>query len=244
MRKIVPDYWRLPDSLRAKLGERAGRQRALFEQGHSILVLHKVPRGHERGRHAVVFWRTPEQEWRTDPGTDSIQSLAQHVEAYATALEELDDRVEEARRATEYFEILNRARPLVRATRNMNAAIGQLREQCGVNAEPELLAIRDRAYEVERLADGVAADAENGMDFMVAQHAEETAEISVRIASQSHRLNMLAAICLPVTALGAILGMNLTNGLEALPEPITFWLIVLAAFGLGYYIRKQVQKAG
>jgi len=244
MRKIVPDYWRLPDSLRFKLGERAGRQRALFEQGHSILVLHKVPRDHERGRHAAVFWRNPEGEWRCDPGTDSIQSLAAHVEAYAEALEELDDRVEEARRATEYFEILNRARPLLRATRNMNAAIGQLREQCGATAEPELLAVRDRAYEVERLADGVAAAAENGMDFMVAQHAEETADISVRIASQSHRLNLLAAVCLPVTALGAILGMNLTSGLEQLPQPTAFWAIVLAAFALGYYLRQWVQKPG
>ena len=60
----------------------------------------------ERGRHAAVFWRNPEGEWRCDPGTDSIQSLAAHVEAYAEALEELDDRVEEARRATEYFEII------------------------------------------------------------------------------------------------------------------------------------------
>jgi hypothetical protein len=228
MRKIVPDYWPIPDTLRQRLGERAGKQRCLVDAGHALLVLHRAPRAHERTRQAVVFWRSPAGEWRSDPGKDSIDSLREHVETYGEALEELEERVEGAKRAT----------------RNMHAAISQLKEQCAntQNAE-ELIAIRDRAYELERVADFIAADAENGMEFMVAQHAEETADISVRIAAETHRLNLLAAVCLPVTALGAILGMNLQNGLEGLPEPLTFWLVVAAAFGFGYFLRNQVQKS-
>lgn len=244
MRKIVPDYWPLPESLRQRLGERAGRQRALFDGGHAVLVLHRVPRVHERTRQAVVFWRSPEGEWRSDPGKDSIESLREHVETYAAALEELEERVENAKRATEYFAILQRAHPLMRATRNMYNAIAQLKEQCANTAQAEeLIAIRDRAYELERLAEFATADAENGMEFMVAQHAEETADISVRIAAETHRLNLLAAICLPVTALGAILGMNLENGLEHTPQPLTFWLIVVAAFAFGYFLRHRVQHS-
>ena len=241
MRKIVPDYWPLPDALRQRLGDRAGRQRCLLDGGHAVLVLHKVPKANDRSRHAVVFWRSPAGEWRADPGTDSIESLRDHVESYATVLEELDERIEHAHRATEFFAILKRAQPMLRATRNMHAAINQLKEQCVGDAD--LLAIRDRAYDLERLADSIAMDAENGMEFTVAQHAEEQAELSVKIASESHRLNLLAAVCLPVTALGAVLGMNLQNGLEGAPEPITFWAIVLGAFGFGYYLRHRVQVA-
>lgn len=239
MRKIVPDYWPLPDALRQRLGDRAGRQRCLLDGGHAVLVLHKVPKANDRARQAVVFWRSPDGTWRADPGTDAIVSLREHVESYAAVLEELDERIEQAHRATEFFAILKRAQPLQRATRNMHAAIGQLKEQCAGDAE--LLAIRDRAYELERLADSIAMDAENGMEFTVAQHAEEQAELSLKIASETHRLNLLAAVCLPVTALGAVLGMNLTNGLEGAPQPLTFWAVVVAAFAVGYYLRHRVQ---
>ncbi len=150
------------------------------------------------------------------------------------------ERIEHAHRATEFFSILKRAQPLMRATRNMHAVIGQLKEQCGAT-DPDLIALRDRAYELERLADSVAADAENGMEFMVAQHTEEQADLSVKIATETHRLNLLAAVCLPVTALGAILGMNLENGLEGGFEPLKFWVIVAAAFAFGYYLRHRVQ---
>lgn len=239
MRKIVPEYWPLPDTLRQRLGDRAGRQRCLVEAGHAVLVLHKVPKANDRARQAVVFWRSPAGEWRADPGTDSVESLRAHLESYAEVLEELDARVEQAHRAMDFFAILKRARPVLRATRNMHAAIAQLKDQ--LPADADLLALRDRAYELERLADSITSDAESGMEFSVAQHAEEQAELSVRIASESHRLNLLAAVCLPVTALGAVLGMNLENGLESAPEPITFWCIVAAAFAVGYFLRHRVQ---
>jgi hypothetical protein len=50
--------------------------------------------------------------------------------------------------------------------------------------------------------------------FAVAQRAEEEAESSRRVEVAGHRLNVLAAMFLPLTALCAFFGMELHNGLE------------------------------
>lgn len=242
MAKIVPDLWPLPAPLRQKLGTRAGRQRLLTHDGHAVLVLHHVPRPNEHGRRPAVFWRLPDGSWRASPGADDVATLRTHLETYITAIEEIDERLEHAKRASEFFTLLRTARPLHRAARNLNAVLTALKEMCPDDAE--VLALRDRAYDIERQAELEVGDAENGMEFMVAQRAEEQAAISQRIAEESHRLNLLAAICLPVTALGAVLGMNLQNGLEALPEPATFWIVVGVAFAFGFLLRANVQKRG
>lgn len=240
MAKIVPDLWPLPTTLRDKLGVRAGRQRLLLAEGHAVLVLHHVPRPNEHGRRPAVFWRLPDGSWRCNPGVDSIETLRAHVETYAAAIEEIDEKLEGAKRASEYFAILRVARPLHRASRNLNTVITSLKE--AFPADGEIMALRDRAYDVERQAELEVGDAENGLEFLVAQRAEEQTAASLRVAAETHRLNLLAAICLPVTALGAVLGMNLQNGLEVLPEPVTFWSIVGAAFAFGFYLRHNVQK--
>ena len=80
------------------------------------------------------------------------------------------------------------------------------------------------------------------MQYTIAQHTEEQAALSERIAKESHRLNVLAAVALPVTAIGSVLGMNLENGLESLPEPISFWLIVAALVTFGLFLRSRVQR--
>jgi Mg2+ and Co2+ transporter CorA len=105
-----------------------------------------------------------------------------------------------------------------------------------------VLAARDRAYELERLAENVSDDAEDGMQHTIAEHTEEQAVLSERIAKESHRLNLLAAVALPITAIGSVLGMNLENGLEGLPEPLSFWVIVAGLFVIGFFIRSRVQK--
>lgn len=240
MAKIVPDLWPLPQTLRDKLGARAGRQRLLLHEGHAVLVLHHVPRPNEHGRRPAVFWRLPDGSWRCSPGADSIETVRAHVETYASTIEEIDEKVEKAKRASEYFAILRQARPLHRAARNLNSVMTALKETCP--GDGDVLALRDRAYDVERQAELEVGDAENGLEFMVAQRVEEQTAASLRIAAETHRLNLLAAICLPVTALGAILGMNLQNGLETLPEPLTFWIVVVSAFAFGFVLRQNVQK--
>jgi hypothetical protein len=238
--KIVPDTWPIPSELKSRVGTRVGRQRLLAHHGHHLLVLHQLPKPGERTRQAAVFWRNPEGHWRCFPGRDSVATLKDHVEAVADALEKLDDRVEDAHKATDFLELIRVARPLQRYTRNMHQTLGQLRDALADDAD--VLAVRDRAYELERLADNVCDDAENGMQHTIAQHTEEQAALSERIAKESHRLNLLAAVAMPITAIGSVLGMNLTNGLEILPEPVSFWTIVVLTFGFGFYLRSRVQK--
>jgi len=41
---LIPRDWKLPDTLRSRFGDEGGRQRALFAEGHLLLVLHEVPK--------------------------------------------------------------------------------------------------------------------------------------------------------------------------------------------------------
>ncbi len=240
MAKIVPDTWPVPPELRAKVGARVGRQRVLTHQGHTLLVLHQLPKPNDRTRQAAVFWRSPEGAWRCFPGRDSLSTLRDHVEALGATLEDLDDKLEHADKATDFLALIKVARPLQRYARNLHLVLQQLRDMLPDDADA--LAVRDRSYELERLAENVCDDTENGMQYTIAQHTEEQAALSERIAKESHRLNVLAAVALPVTAIGSVLGMNLENGLESLPEPISFWLIVAALVTFGLFLRSRVQK--
>ncbi len=78
----------------------------------------------------------------------------------------------------------------------------------------QLLVWRDRADAVVRSAELLHANAKNALDFAVAQRAEEEVEANRRIATASHRLNILAACFLPLATLAAVLGMNLHHGFE------------------------------
>jgi len=240
--KIVPDTWPMPAELKAKVGSRVGRQRLLTFQGHHLLVLHQLPKAHARDRQPAVFWRSPEGAWRCFPGRDAPSTLRDHLEALGTALGALEDKVEQANSATDFLDIIRIARPLQRYTRNCHAVVTQLRD--AVPEDAEILAARDRAYELERLAENVCDDADNGMQHTIAQHTEEQAALSERIAKESHRLNLLAAVALPITAISSILGMNLDNGLGNLPEPVSFWSIVLGTLCVGLFVRSRVQKDG
>ena len=60
---ILPDHWNLPPSLRERIGREAGPQRMMLEEGHLLLVLHKLPKAGETQRHGIVFWRSPSGEW-------------------------------------------------------------------------------------------------------------------------------------------------------------------------------------
>lgn len=240
MPSVIPPFWSdIPKSLSDRVGVRVGRQRVIVESGHALLLLHQLPKAGDRERTAVLFWRNNLGNWRCYPGRDDLTTLRAHVESYATALDQLDDEVEKAEGASQYLALIRRARPLARSCRNMHAALQQLRE--AFPHDEAILGVRDRAYEVERLSEMVAEDAEDGLQFTIAQHTEEQAQLSERIARETHRLNLLAAIALPITALGAILGMNLENGLERLPEPITFWAIVAIFIAFGLYLRSRVQ---
>jgi hypothetical protein len=241
MSRIVPDVWTVPDRIRERVGARPGRQRLIFEDGHALLVLHEPPGKDDRERAPQLFWRSPDGIWRGAPGRDGIAALRAHLDLYASRAEALDEQCDAAASASDYFEVLQAARPVLRSARNLHAALQSLRDR--IPDDPDVLAARDRAYEVERTAELTTQDAESGMQFTTARRAEEQARVSERIAVEGHRLNLLAAVCLPITAVGSVLGVNLPSGLELLPEPATFWFLVLGSFALGLLLRARMERA-
>lgn len=239
MSSPIPATWEVPASIRDRVGHKGGRQRALVADGHLVLILHAPPDPNEPAkREHRYFWRRPDGVWRASAGgPPTAVPLRHHVEEFGALLDGLDDAVDAAQSATDYFAVLQRITPLVRTTRNMHAALQEARAAIG---DRDLISLRDAANDVERAAELIASEAKAGLDFRMAKSAEEQAERQAHLAEAGHRLNLLAALFFPITALGALLGMNLPNGLETLSAPHTFILVSLAAFGVGWALRASM----
>ncbi|HUG93713.1 MAG TPA: hypothetical protein VML55_22980 [Planctomycetaceae bacterium] len=227
---VAPAVWEIPQVIRARLGDQVGRQRAMFHDGHLLLVLHAPPGPDELERRGRLFWREPNGTWHSTEQGAGKAALARHIDEYAELLEALERRWREAKTADEYFAVLNAAAPLHRAARNLHHTLQQARES--VPADRDLINFRDRAYAVERTAELLCSDTKNALDFAVARRAEEQARSSYRMAVSAHRLNLLAAFFFPIATLSAIFGMELRNGLETLDRP-DLPLPFLAVLGLG-----------
>jgi hypothetical protein len=238
----LPPSWQVPERFRQRLGREAGRQRAMAHDGHLLVVLHELPSPDDHGRRAALFWRDPGGAWRSAPGPGGLSALYALVAAFSGALDALERRLEAARGATELFEVLHEAGPLVRTTRNLLRSLQEARE--AAPDDRDLIALRDEAGDNERAADLVAAEAKNRLDYVIAKRSEEQAATADRIARSSHRLNLLAALFFPVTALGSILGMNLPHGLERFGAPWLFWGVLGFAFTVGFWLRASLARAG
>lgn len=232
----LPPTWNVPQRFRDRLGTAAGQQRAMLHDDHLLLILHAPPDpAAPESREGRLFWRASDGQWRATGGGSSVGALRRHLEAYQEAIDALEATLAGARSAADFFQAVRAAGPLVLATRNQHRALQAARE--GVPADKDLIALRDQANDLERAAELVHAHARDGLEFTIARRAEEQAAQAEHIAQAGHRLNLLAALFLPITALGSLLGMNLASGLDGLPAPITFWVAAAAAFGLGWWIR-------
>ena len=89
----------------------------------------------------------------------------------------------------------------------------------------ELISVRDLAGSAERAAELLQTDARHGLDFTIARSAEEESRRTYQMALSAHRLNVLAAIFLPLATISSVLGMNLRHGWEN-AEPWAFWIAV------------------
>lgn len=147
-------------------------------------------------------------------------------------------RSDGARTAAEHFEVLGIAQPLHRTARNAHRAVQSLRD--ALPDEAALVPLRDRAYDLERTAELLVEDTKNRLDLSVATQAEAQAKIASSIAEESRRLNRIAAICLPLSALSAVVGASIPTGLERLGSPIFFWLLVAGAIAMGVALRRSI----
>ncbi len=232
---IIPPTWSLPDSIRSRLGQTTyGRQRAIFEEGHLLLVLHKPPGPDDQKREGALFWRTPSGEWQQNRGGPGPGGLKRHVQEYAEIEERLAKDYEQARGVAQLFDLIDALTPLARSSHNMHAALQSAREAVG--NDPFLIEMRDLSYEVERNFALLLEDARNALDFRTARQAEEQAGLSRSALLASHRLNILAALFLPLTAITSLFGMNFETGLDR-QLPWLFWVVLAAGIVLGMVIK-------
>lgn len=144
-----------------------------------------------------------------------------------------------AKNADDCFGVLHTLSPLLRATRGMHTAMQQARELGG--DDREVIAERDHAYDLERAAELVLQDAQHRLAHLTARRAEEQAAQSDRMAKSAHRLNMLAAVFFPLTAIAALFDMNLKHPLASV-EGVWPWFVVVGASVLfGLVLRRAVR---
>lgn len=216
----LPQTWQLPAEIKTRFGQkRSGRQRAMVADDHLLLVLHKAPRHGERDREGVFFWKRPNGNWEYSGRGSGLRQLIKHVEEYSVAERKLAQEYTQARDGQDYFRILVQAGPLHHAAKNLYATLQAARE--AMPDDRDIIDLRDWAYDLERTLDLLQTDTQNALDFH-----------SVQVAN---RLNILAAIFFPVTAIASIFGMNLASGLEG-SSIIIFWAILLVGIALGFVI--------
>jgi len=243
MSNVIPHNWEVPQVFRGRLGVRAGRQRVMSADGHLLLILHEVPgRKEATERDARLFWRKPDGSWQsTGSGAMTIGALRTHVEELAAAVDAMEARADKAQRASDWFALLHESAPLLRIARGLSATLQEARELA--KTDRELISLRDTAQEIERDVDLIHAHARSGLDFAIAKAAEESAASSRHVSEAGHRLNLIAATFLPISALGALLGMNLKHGFETANAPWVFWAVAAVAFLLGLAVRASLPKA-
>jgi hypothetical protein len=235
---IIPPTWNLPSNIRTRLGQTTyGRQRAIVEDGHVLLVLHKPPGPDDKKRDGQLFWRSPAGEWQFNRGGSGQGGLKRHVQSYEELESKLVTAYEEAADTTSLFHILEALTPLVRAARNMHQALQATREAVGDDAF--VIEIRDLAYEIDRNLDLLLEDVRNAIQYRNSREAEEQAALGRQALQASHRLNILAALFFPLTAVASLFGMNLAHGMNE-RRPEIFWLICIVSVSLGFAMKGWV----
>jgi hypothetical protein len=231
--QFVPKTWALPDSIRRRLGDEAGRQRLMDEDGHVLLILHAPPRpDDDEVRNPVIFWRNPQGEWKSSPAGGGLAALQGLLAAYRTLIGELDEKVDTARTPRDYFEVMRAVNPLQRSSRNLLAVMEALRK-----ARPEersLILLRDQAVNLDRGVELAANDARSGMEFSVAESGDQLARGAHAASEEARRLNRLVAFFFPVATLAAVFGMNQPEDVLTMPA---FWAVIGAGVVLGWVVR-------
>jgi CorA-like Mg2+ transporter protein len=219
--QIIPNLWAtLPEAIRNRVGREAGPQRAMFEAGHLLIILHKMPGPHDVARRPALFWRQPDGTWQASVENGSGFALQNHLTAYASRLDELDKAEHAAQTAAEYHQLLEAIAPVLRSSRGLHRALQQAREF--VKADRDLINLRDQAAGIERTAELLLQDAQFGLNFTVAKQAEAQAQSAQRMANTSHRLNVMAALFLPLTALSGLFSMYVRADVADTPQNFVF----------------------
>ncbi|MBL8742926.1 MAG: hypothetical protein JNK04_17575 [Myxococcales bacterium] len=213
----------------------------MVHDGHLVLVTHIVPGADDIERKAAIFWRKPDGSWKAaGEAKGGLHALRGLVDAYRQRGIALEVELEKAKRAADYFAILMAVAPVLRAARHLHKTLQEARD--AIKSDQDIIALRDLANDAERTCELVQQDAKHGLDYTTARRAEEQAETADHIAKSSHRLNLIAALFLPISALGSVFGVNLAHGLETKAAPWLFWGFVAMSFIFGFIVRTTISK--
>jgi Mg2+ and Co2+ transporter CorA len=236
----VPIDWQLPPAFADRLGDRAGRQRAMTADGHLLLIVHEAPQAGVSERAGRLFWRDPTGNWRSNSLGAGFQSLASHLNEFVERVEALEKRLDAAQSADDFYSLLRTSAPLHRSARNLHATLQQAREF--VPEDRDLINARDQSGEIERGLELLHSDAIHGLDFTIARQAEDQTEATFQMAVAGYRLNLLAAMFFPIATIAAVFGMNLRHGLEFDNTGAVFWTLLVVGLACGVLLTITIAK--
>ncbi len=105
-RSLLPGHWELPLEIRLRLGDEAGRQRAMSAAGHLLLVLHAPPGADPGVREGCYFWRDPQGVWSGSDAAKRSIDLGGHLDQFERDIEKLQQAEDAAKTAREYSRAL------------------------------------------------------------------------------------------------------------------------------------------
>ena len=189
--------WNLPDKITSRLGSESwGAQRAIFEAGHLLLVLHAPPKADGNEREHEIFLRLPEGKWLHKGVSHGDHALTKYMEDYRSLYNDLEDRFEKVSSIDSLFAIIDSLIPLARSSNNMKQALQTAREALGNDAF--IIDMRDRSVDIARGFELLLADARLSLEFRLARSAEAQARAAKVGNRAQHKLNILAAIAFPL----------------------------------------------
>jgi hypothetical protein len=233
----LPAHFTLEPELREQLSARAGQQRCLEGHDELLLIVHEVPEPVLARTKAMLFWKRHDGHW-TQPGGPGISELGDLLNRYSEIISSHQAVVTRAENAADILAILRHSGPLSRATRELAHALDQT-----LASEPndrEIRGFRDRAKEIERAAELLNIDARMTLEFIRTEHGHSLARSAELILKTAQRLLLVAAVFLPLIALGIFIGLS--GALPAFMQWVIWSLIAVSLLATAWLSRKSLQE--
>lgn len=230
--------WTLPDAIERRLGPQTyGRQRIIDEDDHLLIILHALPDPPEFEVVHEVYLRTPGGELQCNGLPGGEPRLRKLVNRYRQRFEELEQKYDAADTSKAYFDILEELVPVTRACKNLAITLQSARE--AVRLDAFILEMRDATHELQRDFELLLSDAKSALNYRIARNAEKQSAKADEAVEAQHRLNVLAAVFFPLTALATVFGMNFRHGYEN-QSPVLFWAVSATGLAIGLFVKQWV----
>jgi len=227
--------WDLPQAIVDRLGPNTyGSQRNIFEEDNLLIILHKLPSDQDNEREHQVFWLRPDQEMWCNGQSNGKFEMHALLDSYQKEFDALELGIAKAKKAKDFFDVIERLVPIHRAMKNLAKTLIESRKIVEQNSY--ILEMRDWAVDLQRSYEVLLADGKLALEFRIAQKAEEQVEKTNHALNAQNKLNTIAAFTFPIMALAAIFGMNLIHGLETQPTYV-FWSVLVGSLAIGIFVK-------